>query len=589
MVLYVAAPSTVVIVQVKMAVAEQGSADYEWEFIEPPAPEFDCKICHNVLREPFLTSCCGNHFCQACLDPAVKDGKPCPSCNEGRFVTVLDKKTRRKILSFDVRCPMWRRGCKWVGELGERCGHLDEKSGECQFVDVNCSNACGGCVQRRELAAHLEQACPKRPYVCGYCPFEATFDVVTSQHWLVCGYFPLPCPNGCNAGTVERQNLEQHVKECSFQEVECDFSYSGCQAKLQRKDFAQHMAENVQNHMRMTQRKLEEQAVEIREIFERDLQGKESEIIELQQANANLQEKLRKGSQEKEDGAIELGQMNIDLQERGSREIKELKEENAGFRQAITDLQEAFGKRFQEKDTEIAQLQQAVTDLQEKFKKDFQEKEEEIVELRQRNSNLHEKEIAQLQQANVDLQEKMKGVLDQKDRQIAEVQEALKQKDEQMAAQLRKKDGRISQLEASLRKTTKHEDWVFTMPCYNPSAHCKWESAPCFYTHFEGYKLQLQASSDPKARQMSVQLHVWHGDFDSKLKWPLKATVALQLIDRTGSHLPYEMSVQGAGGPAFYQHISVQLCWKPFITHTALEKYAYSDSLCFRVVSVNWD
>ena len=353
-----------------------------------------------------------------------------------------------------------------------------------------------------------KRACPKRPYVCGYCPFEATFDVVTSQHWLVCGYFPLPCPNGCNAGTVERH----------------------------------HMAENMQNHMRMTQRKLEEQAAEIRERFERDLQGKESEIIELQQANANLQEK-----------------------------------------------QETFGKRFQEKDTEVAQLQQAVTDLQEKFKKDFQEKEEEIVELQRRNANLHEKETAQLQQANVDLQEKMKGVLDQKDCQIAEAQEALKQKDQQLAdiaVQLHEKDERIIQLEASLRKAkdkdvTKHGDWLFTMPCYNPS-YWQWTATTCFYTHFEGYKLQLQASADSNV--MSVELHLRPGDFDYKLKWPLKATVALQLIDPAGRHPPYEMSAQGElVQPS-------RLCqWKPFITHTGLEKYVYSDSLRFRVVSVKLD
>ena len=269
-----------------MAASELGNDDYEWDFIEPPAADFDCEECHNVLREPFLTACCGSHFCQACIDPVIEEGKPCPLCGEGEFTVILDKKTRRKIFSLDVRCPMWRRGCKWVGELGDRSGHLGEKEGDCQFVDVSCSNACGGRVQRKELPTHLEQACPKRAYVCDYCPFEATFDVVTTQHWQVCGYFPLPCPNRCDVGRVERQNLEQHLKECSLQEVECDFSYAGCQAKLQRKDFASHLEENAQNHMKMTHGKLRDVAAGMEEKLK-------NHIAQLQKANRDQKRTLK--------------------------------------------------------------------------------------------------------------------------------------------------------------------------------------------------------------------------------------------------------------------------------------------------------
>ena len=317
-----------------MATSEQGSTGYEWEFIEPPAPEFDCEICHNVLREPFLTTCCGSHFCQACIDPVIKDGKPCPSCDAGEFTVFLDKKTRRKILSFDVRCPMWRRGCKWVGELGERSGHLDEKDGECQFVDIDCSNACSGRVQRRELPTHLEQACPKRLYVCNYCPFEATFDVVTTQHWLVCGYFPLPCPNKCDVGRVERQNLEQHLKECSLQEAECDFCYAGCQAKLQRKEFAHHMEENVQNHMQIIQGKLKEVAAEIEKKFISNLQGKENQIAQLQQVNGDLQEKMK------------------EIQDEKNRQIADVQEALQRKDQQLVGI----AAQMQEKDEQITQL-----------------------------------------------------------------------------------------------------------------------------------------------------------------------------------------------------------------------------------------
>ena len=478
-----------------MAASEQGNADYEWEFIEPPASDFDCEMCHNVLREPVLTTCCGRNFCQACIDPVVKEGKPCPSC-EGELTVFIDKKTKRKIFGLDVRCPMWRRGCKWVGELGGRSDHLDEKNGDCRFVNVSCSNACGGRVQRRELPTHLEQACPKRAYVCDYCLFEATFDVVTTQHWQVCGYFPLPCPNKCDVGRVERQNLKQHLKECSLQEVECDFSYAGCQVKLQRKDFASHMEENTQNHMRMTQGKLRDVAAGIEEKFRRDLQATENQIAELQEANKDQKEQFRK---------------------------------------------------------EIAQLQ-----------------------------------------------ERVKEVQDQKNRQIAEVQEALKQKDQQLAgiaAQGREKDEQITRLVAVLNERVVFLEsrvvgfpFEFTMPnfsSYKREQSKHYKDAPCFYTHNEGYRIQVQTVANSIAGNgvMSVYVFVVKGNFDDQLKWPLKATMTLQLIDPTGGHGPYESSAQGQGKKG-----GRELCkWYPFITHTELEKYIRNDSLRFQVVSVKVD
>ena len=561
-----------------MAASEQGSADYEWEFIEPPASELDCEMCHNVLQEPFLTTCCGNHFCQACIDPVVKEGKPCPSCDEGEFMVILDKKTRRKIFSLDVRCPMWRRGCKWVGELGGRSDHLDEKNGDCQFVDVSCSNACGGRVQRRELPTHLEQACPKRAYVCDYCPFEATFDVVTTQHWQVCGYFPLPCPNKCDVGRVERQNLEQHLKECSLQEVECDFSYAGCQVKLHRKDFASHMEENMQNHMRMTQGKLKDVAAGIEEKFRRDLQTTEEEFRRDLQGTENQLQKANKDQQEKFEK--EIAQVNADLQER----VKAVQHQKNC---QIAELQEASKNQKEKFETEIAQLQERVKAVQD-------QKNRQIAELQEASKNQKKKfetEIAQLQ-------ERVKAVQDQKNRQIAEVQEALKQKDQQLAgiaAQVREKDEQITRLVAALKERVMFLESraalvEFTMPnfsSYKKEYHKQWSDAPCFYTHNGGYKLHVQntAICFVGFGAMAVYVVVKKGDFDDQLKWPLKATVTLQLIDPTGGHVPYERSTQGEG-----KKREGELCrWYPFITHTELKKYIHNDSLRFRVVSVKVD
>ena len=145
---------------------------------------------------------------------------------------------------------MWRRGCRWVGELGNRSVHLHEKSGSCEFVDVDCSGGCGGRVQRRELPTHLAQSCPLRKYTCNHCVFEATFKVVSEQHWPVCENYPILCPNKCPVGEVKRCDLQHHLEECPLQEVECDFQYAGCTVKVQRKEMCKHMDGSVHHHLK---------------------------------------------------------------------------------------------------------------------------------------------------------------------------------------------------------------------------------------------------------------------------------------------------------------------------------------------------
>ena len=167
------------------------------------------------------------------------------------FNAFLDKNVKRKIFSLEVRCPMWRRGCRWVGELRQRSDHLHEKSGSCEVMDVDCTSGCGGRVQRRELPTHLAQSCPLRQYTCDHCVFEATYKVVCEQHWPVCENYPILCPNKCPVGEVKRCDLHHHLEECPLQEVECDFQYAGCTVKVQRKDMYKHMDECVHHHLKV--------------------------------------------------------------------------------------------------------------------------------------------------------------------------------------------------------------------------------------------------------------------------------------------------------------------------------------------------
>ena len=239
--------------------------DEEYDFVEQPSRDFFCPVTFDVLLEPYLTECCGHHLSETAYRQLQAQGKPCPVCKEEPLKAVKDKYHKRRVSSLKVRCPHKAKGCEWQGELGSLEQHLNTKSsaGECLYVDVDCPYACGGRVQRRSLKKHKSKRCPLRPFTCQYCNHKATHQEVTKDHWPVCEKYPLPCPNECGEKEIVRQHLKGHLKQtCPLEEIQCDFSYAGCGAQLQRRLMPAHVKEGMEAHLSLLAQKvpkLEEQ------------------------------------------------------------------------------------------------------------------------------------------------------------------------------------------------------------------------------------------------------------------------------------------------------------------------------------------
>lgn len=82
-------------------VPEDQFGGYEQDFIGVVPDRYICNtVCIKVLCDPHLTSCCGQHFCESCLNNwFTKHRKPsCPYCRaEGSdFNHFLDKKTKAR-------------------------------------------------------------------------------------------------------------------------------------------------------------------------------------------------------------------------------------------------------------------------------------------------------------------------------------------------------------------------------------------------------------------------------------------------------------------------------------------------------------
>ena len=171
----------------------------------------DCPICLLVLQEPHQVTCCGYSFCRGCIQRVRDAQNACPTCGE-EIASYPNIGLKRTLHALMVRCSHRGLGCEWEGELGESDRHLNqhpppEKLLEgCQFSEVECT-LCLQPFQRRYLQAHQSDDCPKCPFACQHCnQHEATFEVVTQNHWPVCPSFPLPCPNNCDL-VLQRHEL----------------------------------------------------------------------------------------------------------------------------------------------------------------------------------------------------------------------------------------------------------------------------------------------------------------------------------------------------------------------------------------------
>lgn len=96
----------------------------EFNFIEHPSEDFFCPVTFELLLEPHLTACCGNHLSMRAVNRLKSEEKPCPICKEPDLATVFDKFHRHRVHTVQVHCPHTPRGCGWVGEVGELSQHI---------------------------------------------------------------------------------------------------------------------------------------------------------------------------------------------------------------------------------------------------------------------------------------------------------------------------------------------------------------------------------------------------------------------------------------------------------------------------------
>ena len=230
--------------------AREGSyGGYTYYFAKDVCPELCCALCTEVLKEPHLTACCGQHYCNSCLKEWLdhsSENHSCPHCRETNFTHLLDKSVERQVKKLEVYCEYRRDGCSWVGELCDLESHLSK----CDHGLTSCSE-CGEKLKQQDLCDHLANDCILRECKCEHCGIEDLYRFIAGKHLGLCPDYPLKCPNKCSARLVKRKLLSKHLQRCPKQKVECQFRRVGCRSKFMRVDQRRHVAVNIHKHCNM--------------------------------------------------------------------------------------------------------------------------------------------------------------------------------------------------------------------------------------------------------------------------------------------------------------------------------------------------
>jgi len=130
--------------------------------------------------------------------------------------------------------------------------HLGNSDG-CQFEEMKCSNECGKMMEQQYLTNHVETECPRRKVNCQYCHDRGEHQFIEGQHKEECPKLPLPCPNKCEVGTVPREDMEAHRKECPLEMIQCEYCRIGRKrTRLAHKDLEEHKKQKMEEHLMMT-------------------------------------------------------------------------------------------------------------------------------------------------------------------------------------------------------------------------------------------------------------------------------------------------------------------------------------------------
>ena len=203
---------------------------------------YKCLRCEGIMKDCSITEK-GEQLCACCLREEELSNS---NFNEPIHITIL---------SLKCSCPLSKRGCDWLGKLG----NVEDHMAVCQYVYVSCELMCGVVLTRNEMIGHVREECTQREEACLHCSGIHKMCEM-AEHVEVCGKVEVMCELGCEIRIHREDTLYHRENECSEETVMCPYVKYRCEVvELKRRELKQHLEENRLLHTELKLNTLEEQ------------------------------------------------------------------------------------------------------------------------------------------------------------------------------------------------------------------------------------------------------------------------------------------------------------------------------------------
>ena len=394
-----------------------------------------------------------------------------------------------------------------------------------------------------QLDTHLDPDQDNCQYVDTKCPLNCHMTIPknkaeqhVAQH---CAKRPYICLH-CNFKATYEEVVDTHLPECKYVPLQCP---NLCGVTFER-DF-------MEDHMKMC--RLEEVGCEFSGVGCDDQFRREDQ-----------EEHTRQNSQKHLTLTASLAGETKQLQQKLLEQDKKHKEEEEKLRQKIEEQE----KKFEELAKKVINKDKERNEEEQKLKQKIEELEKALCK--------QEKKL-----------EKQEKELDEQKLEFIGRTQDSKEIEDRLVEQQKSFQAQLSELSSQLGLNLTFIMMGFTKAKNESST---WRS-PNMYTHLCGYKFFFKIWANGygggHGKAVCVSLCATPGDFDSRLKWPVKVKITLELINQHGGDNLVaekdEVSWHKSVMSSVVTFIGNKNYSGYYFNHSELNNYLVNDTLCFRV------
>ena len=545
---------------------------YNYQYVESPPDQLVCNICQFPSRDPHLSVCCGQEFCKSCLDGSRKatNSTACSVCQNEEFVTFPNKQADREIKSLRVLCNNKESGCKWQGELSDINNHLGNSNG-CQFEDVKCSNECGKMLQRQYLTSHVETEYPHCKIDCQYCHVTGEHQFIEGEHKEQCFKFPLLCPNKCHIGSVPREDMEAHRKECPLEMVQCEYHNVGCEERMMRKEMEKHKEEKLKDHLSLTKSKLADVTQQV-EDAQQKLASTQLKLADSESKLADVTQQVE-GNHTTQQALVSTQLTLADSESKLAQQVKDIQQELASTQLKLADSESKLAQQVKDTQQELASTQLKLADSESKLVQQVKDIQQELASTQLKLADSESKLAQQVKDTQQELASAQLKLADSEDRLRQQLALVTLGTNYHLASQVNTlmvvlhhsavTKGHASYTNSTTSVVSAAQWWTVLMA---RAAVLKSHDQVCpvtlhigfdgikrlnyiqrysdpFFSHDKGYKMCLQVDTVRSNTHLSLYLHLMKGPHDDKLTWPVRGKFEVKMLNQISDCKHYSLVI----------------------------------------------